>query len=65
MQVDEDTKMNDPLLPDTVILPGLSENVHRTAPSSPDFLEEELLNIPDEEELSPPPDDSWKIYQDT
>ena len=65
MHVDGDTEMKDSLIPDTITVPGSSEKVYRTAPSSPGFPEEELLNIPDDEEPSLPPDDSWKIGQDT
>jgi hypothetical protein len=65
IQVDENTEMKDALIPDTIIIPGSPEGIHRTAPSSPGLLEEELLNILDEEDLSPPPDDSWKVSRDT
>jgi hypothetical protein len=65
IHVDGDVEMKDSLIPDTIAVPSSSEKAHRTAPSSPGFPEEELLNVPDEEEPSPPPDDSWKVSQDT
>jgi hypothetical protein len=63
MQVDGDAEMKDSLIPDTTAVVGSSETAYRPSPSS-DFLEKELLNVPDEEEPSPPPDDSWKVLQD-
>jgi hypothetical protein len=54
MHIDGDIEMKDLSMPDTITVPGSSEKAHQTAPFSPLFLEEELLNIPDEE-LSPCP----------
>jgi hypothetical protein len=64
MHADEDTEMKDALIPEMIIIPSSPEKPHRTTPSSQGLLEEELFNVLDEEDPSPPPDDSWKINQD-
>lgn len=65
MLVGEDTEMKDASTPDAVNLFDVhsEEKPYRTEPSSPDNLEEELLNVQDEED--PSPDEGWKQCLDT
>jgi hypothetical protein len=59
MHLDGDIEMKDLSMPDATTVSGSSEKAHQTAPLSPFFSEEALLNIPDEElSVCPSPEDS-------